>query len=64
MELAVLAYLGVKLPWLDPQPAPAIPQDQSVGKACAGRLIEPCQTFFGQTQLPIACRTCPGPGAN
>lgn len=35
--------------------------DQGLGDACQGRLIATCQGFFG-SQLPTACRTCPGPG--
>ena len=62
-ERAVLGWCGVQLPWLlptSPLAKPAIPQDQGLGQACQQQMVPLCRDFFGD-QLPVLCRTCPGP---
>lgn len=38
--------------------------DQDVGEACGhdAAQIQRCTSDFGPQQLPLLCRTCPGPG--
>jgi hypothetical protein len=66
MDQAVLAYLGVKLPWLEPEHAvshsmlmmPERKEDVKLGGFCGGTFIETCGKDFGEA-LWIACRSCP-----
>lgn len=43
---------------------PAYLLDLPVGEACGqdAAQIQRCTNDFGSAQLPLLCRTCPGPG--
>lgn len=56
-DLAILAFMGWKLPWDAPEEPPT---EQDIGEACGQKLVEPCGAFFGD-RLFVACRDCPGP---
>lgn len=55
----ILSVAGVKLPWLKGPQADELPDNQAIGEACGGKLVDRCTTVF-QDKLYIACRSCPG----
>lgn len=61
-DLAILGFMGVKLPWLDqPQVKKELPmrqEDVVIGGYCKGKCVAECKALFGVALWQV-CRVCP-----
>ena len=63
VDLAILGFFGVKLPWLNSRGGqrkelPMVKEDVVIGGYCNGEGVQACGDAFG-VALWQACRTCP-----
>lgn len=63
VDLGILGWFGIQLSHMQggekPQKMEVYTRNQGVGEFCGGSCIKECTAHFGESVLPLVCKTCP-----